>query len=127
VDRKGREFDLTRPLRAADPAHTLPVAGWRELAAMLQNQRLGTSAEADPAPLGNLVTLQQYLCIRPLPPENTAAGAQVAESGHRATADRAATHVSGQDTKGKGTPHKPNRVRESGMRPAAAMRAASKK
>jgi hypothetical protein len=68
VDRKGREFDLFRPLRAADPAHTLPMAGWREVAAMLRNKRLGTSAEADPAPLGNLVTLEQFLCIRPLPP-----------------------------------------------------------
>ena len=58
VDRKGREFDLNRPLRAADPAHTLPMAGWHELAAMLRNKRLGTSAEADPAPLGNLATLE---------------------------------------------------------------------
>jgi hypothetical protein len=89
VDRKGREFDLTRPLRAADPAHTLPTAGWREVAAMLRNKRLGTSAEADPAPLGQLVTLEQYLCVRPLPPENAAAGAQVA--GRHTTAHSAAT------------------------------------
>jgi hypothetical protein len=127
VDRKGREFDLNRPLRAADPAHTLPMAGWHELAAMLRNQRLGTSAEPDPAPLGNLVTLEQYLCVRPLPPENTAAGGQVAESGRR-TANRAATHVSGQDTKGNGAPHKPNSVREKETKQSAAtMRAASKR
>jgi hypothetical protein len=44
VDRKGREFDLNRPLRAADPAHTLPMAGWHEVAAMLRNKRLGTPA-----------------------------------------------------------------------------------
>jgi hypothetical protein len=127
VDRKGREFDLTRPLRAADPAHTLPMAGWHELAAMLRNQRLGTSAEADPAPLGNLVTLEQYLCVRPLPPENTAAGAQVAESGGRVTANRPATHVSRQDTKGNGAPHKQNSVREHETKRPAAMRAASKR
>jgi hypothetical protein len=69
VDRKGREFDLFRPLRAADPAHTLPLAGWHELAAALRNQRLGISAEADPAPLGDVVTLEQYLCVRPLLPD----------------------------------------------------------
>jgi hypothetical protein len=68
LDRKGREFALYRPLRAADPAHTIPMAGWHELGAMLRNKQLGTSAEADPAPLGNLVTLEQYLCVRPLPP-----------------------------------------------------------
>jgi hypothetical protein len=128
VDRKGREFDLTRPLRAADPAHTLPMAGWREVAAMLRNKRLGTSAEADPAPLGNLVTLEQFLCIRPLPPENAAAGAQVADSGRHTTAHSAATHVSRHDTKGNGAPHKPNSVRDNETKQSAAtMRAASKR
>jgi hypothetical protein len=128
VDRKGREFDLIRPLRAADPAHTLPTAGWHELAAMLRNKRLGTSAEADPAPLGNLVTLEQYLCVRPLPPENPAAGAQVPESGRHATANSAATHASRHDTKGNGAPHKPNSVRENETKKSAAtMRAASKR
>jgi hypothetical protein len=127
LDRKGREFDLTRPLRAADPAHTLPMAGWHELAAMLRNQRLGTSAEADSAPLGNLVTIEQYFCVRPLPPENAAAGGQAAESGHRATANRPATLVSRQDTKGKGAPHKPNSVRENETKSSATMRAASKR
>jgi hypothetical protein len=127
LDRKGREFDLTRPLRAADPAHTLPMAGWRELAVMLRNQRLGTSAEADPAPVGDLVTLEQYLCVRPLPPENIAAGAQVAENGRRMTANRSAAHVSGQAAKGNGAPHKPNSVRENETKPPAKMRAASKR
>jgi hypothetical protein len=128
VDRKGREFDLIRPLRAADPAHTLPMAGWHELAAALRNRRLGTSAEDDPAPLGNLVTLGQYLCVRPLPPENPAAGAQVAESGRHTTANRAATHGSRHDTKGNGAPRKPNSVRENETKPSAAtVRAASKR
>jgi hypothetical protein len=126
VDRKGREFDLNRPLRAADPAHTLPMAGWHELAAMLRNQRLGTSAEADPAPLGNLATLEQYLCVRPLYPENPAAGAQVAENGRHTTANWAATHASRHDAKGNGAPHKPNSVRDSATKPSAAtMRAAT--
>jgi hypothetical protein len=128
VDRKGREFDLNRPLRAADPAHTLPMAGWHEVAAMLRNKRLGIPAEADPAPLGNLVTLEQYLCIRPLPPENAAAGAQVADSGRHTTAHSAATHVSRHDTKGNGAPHKPNSVRDNETKQSAAtMRAASKR
>jgi hypothetical protein len=126
VDRKGREFDLNRPLRAADPAHTLPMAGWHELAATLRNKRLGTSA--DPAPLGSLATLEQYLCVRPLPPENPAAGAQVAESGRHTTAKLAATHVSRHDTKGNGAPHKPNSVRENETKQSAAtVRAASKR
>ena len=119
VDRKGREFHLNRPLRAADPAHTLPMAGWHELAAVLRNKRLGTTAEADPAPLGNLVTLEQYLCVRPLPPENTAAGAPLAESARHATANWAATHVSRHDT-GNGAPHKPNNVRENETKQSAA-------
>jgi hypothetical protein len=128
VDRKGREFDLSRPLRSADPAHTLPTAGWHEAAAMLRNKRLGTPAEADPAPLGNLVTLEQYLCIRPLPPENVAAGAQVVESGRHTTANGAATHVPRHDTKGNGAPRKPNSVRNNETKQSAAtMRAASKR
>jgi hypothetical protein len=128
VDRKGREFDLNRPLRAADPAHTLPMAGWHEVAAVLRNKRLGTSAEADPAPLGNLVTLEQYLCIRPLPPENAPAGAQVADSGRHTTGNWAATHVPRHDTKGNGAPRKPNGVRDNETKQSAAtMRAASKR
>jgi hypothetical protein len=118
VDRKGREFDLNRPLRAADPAHTLPMAGWHELATMLRNKRLGTSAEADPVSLGNLTTLEQYLCIRPLPLENPA-GAKVGESGRHTTANWAATHVSQHDTKGNGAPHKPNSVPENETKQSA--------
>jgi hypothetical protein len=126
VDRKGHEFDLNRPLRAADPAHTLPMAGWHEAAATLRNKRLGTSAEADPEPLGKLVTLEQYLCIRPFPPENAAAGAQVAD--RHTTANWAATHVSRHDTKGNGAPHKPNSVRDNETKQSAAtMPAASKR
>ena len=120
VERKGREFYLIRPLRAADPAHTLPVAGWHELAATLRNQRLGISAEADPAPLGDLVTLEQYLCVRP---QNLPAAAQVAE----AVRHGAAAWKSGQpprhDSHGNGAPQKPAGVRE---QPAQPIRAAFK-
>jgi hypothetical protein len=98
------------------------------VAAMLRNKRLGTSAEADPAPLGQLVTLEQYLCVRPLRPENAAAGAQVADSGRHTTAHSAATPVSRHDTKGNGAPHKPNSVRDNETKQSAAiMRAASKR
>jgi hypothetical protein len=45
----------------------------------LRNQRLGMPAEADPAPLGDAVTLEQYLCIRPLPPDSSPV-AQMAET-----------------------------------------------
>jgi hypothetical protein len=85
-DQKGREFDLFRPLRVADPAHTLPTAGWHELAAALRNQRLGISAEADPTDLGEVVTLEQYLCVRPLPPDSLPTGAQVAETARHGAA-----------------------------------------
>jgi hypothetical protein len=119
VDRKGREFDLTRPLRAADPAHTLPMAGWHELAAMLRNQRLGTLAEDDPSTLGNLVTLEQYLCVRPPPPANTATGAQVAVGDHPVIANRPA--------KGNTASHKPNSVRNNETKRSAAPQTASKR
>jgi hypothetical protein len=86
VDQKGREFDLFRPLRAADPAHILPTAGWHELAVALRNQRLGISAEVDPASLREVVTLEQYLCVRPLPLDSLPTGAQVAETARHGTA-----------------------------------------
>jgi hypothetical protein len=114
LDRKGREFDLFRPLRAADPAHTLPGAGWHELAAGLRNQRLGISAEADPAPLGDVVTLEQYLCIRPLPPDSPPAGAQVAETARHGAAswkpNQALRHES--NSHGNGAAQKSADVRE---------------
>jgi hypothetical protein len=114
VDRNGREFNLFRPLRAADPAHTLPVAGWHELAATLRNQRLGISAEADPAPLGDAITLQQYLCIRPLPPDSLPAGAQITETARYGAASwkpsQAFRHE--PNSPGNGPPQKSAGVRE---------------
>jgi hypothetical protein len=122
VDRKGREFDLFRPLRAADPAHTLPLAGWHELAAALRNQRLGISAEADPAPLGDVVTLEQYLCVRPLLPDPPPARAQVAETARHGAASwkpsQALRHEA--NSHGNGAPQKSAGVREQQAQPARA-------
>ena len=125
VDRKGREFYLFRPLRAADPAHTLPMAGWHELAATQRSQRLGISVEADPAPLGDLVTLKQYLCVRPLPPDPPPTGAQVAETARHGAASWKASQALRHEARshGNGAPQKPAGVRE---QPAQPIRAASK-
>jgi hypothetical protein len=125
VERKGREFYLFRPLPTADPAHTLPMAGWHELAATLRNQRLGISAEADPAPLGDLVTLEQYLCVRPLPPDPPPAGAQVAETARHGAASWKPNQASRHDanSRGNSAPQKPAGVREQRAQP---IRAASK-
>jgi hypothetical protein len=126
VDRKGPEFDLFRPLRTADPAHSLPAPGWHELAAMLRNKRLGITEETD-APLGDLVTLEQYLCVRPLP-EPPAPGAQAADPGRQPTASWTASHAARHDANGNGAPPKPNGVRESQTKqPAATARAAPPK
>ena len=121
VDRKGREFGLFRPLRAADPAHTLPMAGWHDLAATLRNQRLGISAEADPAPLGDVVTLEQYLCIRPLPPEKPAPGAEGAQASRHPVSQGAANHGAKHDANSpaNGPAQKPNGVREAQTKPSA--------
>jgi hypothetical protein len=122
VDRKGREFDLFRPLRAADPAHTLPLAGWHELAAALRNQRLRISAEADPAPLGDVVTPEQYLCVRPLLPDPPPAGAQVAETARHGAASwkpsQALRHEA--NSHGNGAPQKSAGVREQQAQPTRA-------
>ena len=122
VERKGREFYLFRPLRAADPAHTLPVAGWHELAATLRNQRLGISAEADPAPLGDLVTLEQYLCVRPLP-EPPPAAAQVADAVRHGAAAWKPGQAPRHEANSRSVPQKPEGVREQRAQP---IRAASK-
>lgn len=114
LDRKGREFGLYRPLRAADPAHVLPMAGWHELGAMLENKRLGTSEESDPALAGNLVTLEQYLCMRPLVPEKPAPGTQGAEASRHPKAQLASAHAAKRDTnsRGNGAPQPPTGVHE---------------
>ena len=112
LDRKGREFGLYRPLRAADPAHVLPMAGWHDLGATLVNKRLGTSAEPDPELAGNLVTLEQYLCMRPLVPEKPAPGTQGAEASRHP--QLASGHAAKRDTnpRGNGPPQKPTGAHE---------------
>jgi hypothetical protein len=122
LDRKGREFALFRPLRTADPAHTLPIAGWHELAAVLRNKRLGPSADDDPPPLGNLVTLEQYLCVRPLTPEKPAPGAEGAEASRHPNSHGSANHAAKRDTnpRGNGPAQKPNGVHEAQTKPSAA-------
>jgi hypothetical protein len=118
VDRKGREFALFRPLRTADPAHTLPMPGWHELGAALRDKRLGTPAEVDPALVGDLVTVGQYLCIRPLPPEKPLPGTPGAEASHHRNAPSSA-HAAKHDTnpRGNGPPQKPTGVREAQTKP----------
>jgi hypothetical protein len=128
VDRKGREFALYRPLRAVDPAHVLPMAGWHELATMLRNKRLGIAAEPDSALSGTLVTLEQYLCVRPLPPEKPAPGAEGAEASRHPNSQssrQAAKHDT--NSRGNGPAQKPNGVHEAQTKPSArTVRAASK-
>jgi hypothetical protein len=121
LDRKGREFALYRPLRAVDPAHVLPMAGWHELATMLRNKRLGIAAEPDSAPLGALVTLGQYLCVRPLPPEKPAAGAEGAEASRHPVSQGSANHGARHDTnsRGNGPAQKPNGVHDAQTKPSA--------
>jgi hypothetical protein len=120
LDRKGREFGLYRPLRAADPAHVIPALGWHELGAMLEKKRLGNSADVDSAPLGNLVTLEQYLCVRPLPPEKPAPGAEGAQAfrhqSSKGTTSLAAKHET--NSRGNGPPQKPNSVHEAQTKPS---------
>ena len=96
---------------------------------MLRNQRLGITPEVDavPASLGDLVTVEQYLCVRPLPlpppPESAAGGAAAADTGH--DANFAATHAGRRETNPKGKPPKPNGVHETqAARPARTTQAA---
>jgi hypothetical protein len=128
LDRKGRGFALYRPLRAIDPAHVLPMAGWHELATMLRNKRLGVAAELDSPPLAALVTLEQYLCVRPLPPEKPAPGAAGAEASRHPNSQssrQAAKHDT--NSRGNGPAQKPNGVHEAQTKPSArTVRAASK-
>jgi hypothetical protein len=130
VDKNGRDLALHRPLRAADPAH-IPMPGWREVGVMLRNKRLGMTPEVDvvPASLDDLVTLEQYLCARPVPlPGPAAVAAGGADDGSPAAANSAATHPLRREAnpKGNGAPPKPNGVHETqGARPARATQAAS--
>ncbi len=86
VDRHGLQFGLHRPLRGIDPAHVLPNAGWRELAAKLRNERVGihpelipaaapksdadepNSPSADDASSHPGLSEDQFNCTRPRPP-----------------------------------------------------------
>jgi hypothetical protein len=132
VDKNGRDFPLHRPLKAADPAHIIPQPGWHEIGVMLRNRRLGVTPEVDAVPesLGELVTVEQYLCVRPLPlpsPREPAAGTEEAgDAGRDAGANHAATHAGRREAKPKGNPPKPNGVHETqAARPARATQAAS--
>ena len=122
VDQKGREFDLFRPLRVADPAHTLPTAGWHELAAALRNQRLGISAESDPTPLGEVVTLEQYLCVRSFPPDSLSTGAHVAETARHGAASWKPSQVLRHEANshGNGAPQKSAGIGEQQAQPTRA-------
>jgi hypothetical protein len=116
VDKNGRDLALHRPLRAADPAHIIPLPGWHEIGEMLRNKRLGITPEVDAVPtsLGDLVTVEQYLCVRPLPlPQPAAVAAGGTDAGHHADANWAASHQ-GRDpnSKANGAPPKPNGVHE---------------
>jgi hypothetical protein len=86
LDQYGRQFGLLRPLRAADPAHVQPVAGWHVLAAALRNRRQALAAEADPESAhGGIgeripqtaaeaaVTEEQFGCTRAVRPVESAA------------------------------------------------------
>jgi hypothetical protein len=132
IDKNGREFALFRPLRAADPAHIIPQPGWHEIGVMLRSQRLGIAPEVDAVPetLGDLVTVEQYLCVRPLPlpalPESAAGTG--AETGHPGAASGTAGHAAHREAnpKGNGTPLKPNGAHETqAARPARTTQAAS--
>jgi hypothetical protein len=119
LDRNGRAFDLYRPLRAADPAHVLPMAGWHELGTMLRNKRLGIAAEPDSAPAATSdpgdarflsadqnsgdtgITLEQFLCIRPRPPENPGPVVEGAHAFRAQHSHRSAGHASTHDTKSR--------------------------
>ncbi len=122
LDRKGREFALFRPLRTADPAHTLPMPGWHELGAGLRNKRLGIPAEVDPVLAGDLVTLQQYLCVRPLPPEKPAPGTEGVEASRHPNSHGSANLAAKRDAnpRGNGAPQKPNGAHEAQAKPSGA-------
>jgi hypothetical protein len=45
LDRHGQQFGLRRPVRGIDPAHVQPTAGWRALAVVQRNLRLGLAPE----------------------------------------------------------------------------------
>jgi hypothetical protein len=131
VDKNGRDLALHRPLKAADPAHIIPQPGWHEIGIMLRNRRLGITPEVDAVPesLGDLVTVEQYLCVRPLPlpppPESAKGTASDADDAHPVAANRTAGHPARHDGNAKGNPPKPNGPHETqAVRPARTTQAA---
>jgi hypothetical protein len=129
VDKNARDLALHRPLKAADPAHMIPLPGWHEIGVALRNKRLGVIPDVDAVPetLGDLVTVEQYLCVRPLPlpsPREPAAGTEEAgDNGRNAAANFGATHAGRREA--KGNPPKPNGVHETqAARPARTTQAA---
>ncbi len=126
VDKNARDFALHRPLKAADPAHMIPLPGWHEIGVALRNKRLGVIPDVDAVPetLGELVTVEQYLCVRPLPPPAPPAGtvaAGGADDGQQGAENWRANHAahreagpkgSGASAKGNGAPPKPNGIHE---------------
>jgi hypothetical protein len=136
VDKNARDFALHRPLKAADPAHMIPLPGWHEIGVALHNKRLGVTPEVDAVPetLGNLVTVEQYLCVRPLPLPGPPAGsvaagtAAGADDEHPAGENWRANHAGHRDAgpKGNGAPPKPNIAHETqAKRPPKTTQAAS--
>jgi hypothetical protein len=143
VDKNARDFALHRPLKAADPAHMIPLPGWHEIGVALRNKRLGVTPEVDAVPetLGNLVTVEQYLCVRPLPLPGPPAGsvaagtAAGADDGQPAAENWRVNHTAHRDAgpkgnvtppKGNGAPPKPNIAHETqAKRPPKTTQAAS--
>jgi hypothetical protein len=142
VDKNGRELALHRPLRAADPAHIIPLPGWHEIGVALRSKRLGVAPEVDAVPeaLGDLVTVEQYLCARPLPLPGPAAVTAAAgtgggaDAGQQADENWRANHAAHRDAgpkgngappKGNVAPPKPNAIHETqAKRPARTTQAA---
>lgn len=83
LDQNGRQFGLFRPLRAADPAHVQPVAGWHGLGVTLRSRRQPLAADVGSAERGGDehvprtaaeagVTEAQFACSRERPIESAA-------------------------------------------------------
>jgi hypothetical protein len=47
LDRHSQQFGLHRPLPGADPAHVQPIAGWRQLAEKLRDERRAAASDSD--------------------------------------------------------------------------------
>jgi hypothetical protein len=121
----------------------IPLPGWHEIGVALRNKRLGVSPEVDAVPetLGDLVTVEQYLCVRPLPlpgpPAGTVASGTAggADDGQQGAENWRANHAAHRDpgpkgngasAKGNGAAPKPNVAHETqAKRPPKTTQAAS--